>query len=247
MLGSISAEYYQCTRCRLVQVDNPHWLEVAYSSDRIHADVGAVERCLSLRAPVQAIIQQYFDADAQFLDYGGGEGLFVRLMRDRGFDFYWSDKYATNAYAKGFEATSDRSYELVTGFEMFEHLPNPKETVAEMLTLSDSILFSTELLPKSNPRPDEWWYYAPFGGQHITIYSIQSLRILAEMFDCRLATNNKSLHLLTRKRRIGSRTFNLITDPRIASAINRVRRRPSLIRQDFAMLAKRLISGARNG
>jgi len=38
---------------------------------------------------MQTLMQQYFDADGAFLDYGGGYGLVVRLMRARRFDFRW--------------------------------------------------------------------------------------------------------------------------------------------------------------
>ncbi len=51
--------------------------------------------------------------------------MFVRLMRDNGFDFYRSDRQCENLFAKGFEASLDvsPSYELLTAFEVFEHLP----------------------------------------------------------------------------------------------------------------------------
>ncbi len=38
-----------------------------------------------------------------FLDYAGGYGVFTRLMRDIGFDFYWHDPYTQNLFANGFE------------------------------------------------------------------------------------------------------------------------------------------------
>jgi hypothetical protein len=44
-----------------------------------------------------------FDANNRFIDYGGGYGLFVRLMRDAGFDYYWFDKFCDNVLSKGFE------------------------------------------------------------------------------------------------------------------------------------------------
>ena len=81
----IDVQYFQCSRCRFVQTEQPYWLDEAYSSPLIAADVGAVARNLRFAGITQALIQQCFDPDRAFLDYGGGYGLFVRLMRDRGF------------------------------------------------------------------------------------------------------------------------------------------------------------------
>jgi hypothetical protein len=39
------------------------------------------------------LIYFLFNTKGQFLDYGVGYGVFVRLMRDIGFDYYWQDKY----------------------------------------------------------------------------------------------------------------------------------------------------------
>jgi len=36
-----------------------------------------------------------FKKFGKFLDFGGGYGIFTRLMRDIGFDFYWYDPHST--------------------------------------------------------------------------------------------------------------------------------------------------------
>ena len=130
VLDRLDVQYFQCPCCRLVQTEQPYWLDEAYSTALIAADVGAVDRNLRLAAITQAVIQQFFDADATFLDYGGGYGLFVRLMRDRGFDFRWHDRYAKNLLSIGFDAApNEGSFELVTAFEVLEHLVDPIEEI----------------------------------------------------------------------------------------------------------------------
>ena len=108
-----------------------------------------------------------------FLDYAGGYGVFTRLMRDIGFDFYWHDPYTQNLFANGFEddLKSNSKFELLTAFEVFEHLVNPKEELEKMLRFSDTIVFSTELMPQEIPDPEEWWYYGFNHGQHISFYT----------------------------------------------------------------------------
>jgi glycosyltransferase involved in cell wall biosynthesis len=202
LLGKYEVDYFQCSNCGFIQTEEPYWLEEAYSDVIARTDVGLVFRNNNLSRQAAHIIFHLFNHDAKFLDYGGGYGLFVRTMRDLGFDFYWSDKFCTNLFAKGFEldeAASD-SYELVTAFEVFEHFVNPSEEIENILKFSRNVLFSTELLPKNNPKPNEWWYYAPHEGQHISIYTLQTLSVIADKYDLNLYTNGSSLHLLTEKK-----------------------------------------------
>jgi 2-polyprenyl-3-methyl-5-hydroxy-6-metoxy-1,4-benzoquinol methylase len=51
-------------------------------------------------------------------------------MRDRDFDFYWSDKYSENLLARGF-AANHGPYGVAVAFEVLEHLPNPIEFLRE--------------------------------------------------------------------------------------------------------------------
>lgn len=198
-LGKYPVHYYQCENCRFVQTESPYWLDEAYQDAISGSDVGLVSRNLNLCNAARFLLAKYFDTDAPFLDYGGGYGLFVRLMRDAGFDFYWVDQYCDNLLAQNFEGNLHDRYELVTAFELFEHLVDPIDTAKTLLKTSDSIFFSTSLLPDDNPPPGQWWYYAPHEGQHIAIYTHAALQALAQRLDCNLYTDGQSLHLLTKK------------------------------------------------
>ncbi|MBD2609422.1 FkbM family methyltransferase [Scytonema hofmannii FACHB-248] len=202
LLGKYEVDYFKCSNCGFIQTEEPYWIEEAYSDAIAKTDVGLVFRNNNLSRQAAHIIYHLFNHDAKFLDYGGGYGLFVRMMRDFGFNFYWSDKFCTNLFAKGFEldeAVSD-SYELVTAFEVFEHFVNPTEEIENILKFSRNVLFSTELLPENNPKPNEWWYYAPHEGQHISIYTLETLSKIADKYDLNLYSNGSSLHLLTEKK-----------------------------------------------
>jgi len=237
ILDRIDVQYFQCSRCRFVQTEQPYWLDEAYSSALIAADVGAVARNLRLAGITQALIQQCFDPDGAFLDYGGGYGLFVRLMRDRGFDFRWHDRYAKNLLSIGFDAApNEGSFELMTAFEVLEHLVDPIPEIEAMFARgTGSLLCTTELLPASNPRPGNWWYYVPSGGQHISIYSAEALDHIGKRLGCRVVSNGSSLHLFTR-RSISEKAFRLVSHPLVGAVLNRVRRRASLISKDFERL-----------
>lgn len=233
VLSSIDVQYFQCPACRFVQTEAPYWLAEAYASALIAADVGAARRNLDLAGVTQTVIQRFFRADASFLDYGGGYGLFVRLMRDRGFDFRWHDRYAANLMSMGFAAAPDETgFELVTAFEVLEHLVDPVPEIEAMLGRGGALLCTTLLLPPDNPKPGAWWYYAPSGGQHVSLYTLESLRHLARRFGCHLATNGASLHLFS-KRPTSDRLFRLVTRRRVSAVLNRLHPRRSLIASDF--------------
>jgi glycosyltransferase involved in cell wall biosynthesis len=209
ILGKHHIKYYQCTECGFVQTESPYWLEEAYSDAIADSDIGLVYRNLQLSALTTRMIGNHFNSDAFFLDYGGGYGLFVRLMRDQGFDFHWEDKFCQNIFAKDFVLDQNIKYELVTAFEVLEHLVNPLPEIESMLKFSDNILFSTELLPTHNPRPGEWWYFAPQTGQHISIYSTISLQKIAEKLDINYYSDGSSYHLFSHKN-LPSNIFSLL-------------------------------------
>jgi hypothetical protein len=72
----------------------------AYSSAITKLDVGLTYRNITLSDRVNKILIRYFNPKGIFLDYLGGYGLFTRLMRDKGFDFYNTDQYCQNIFAE---------------------------------------------------------------------------------------------------------------------------------------------------
>lgn len=242
VLGRFNVQYFVCPVCTFVQTEEPYWLSEAYSEGIARTDIGLVGRNLRMSRVAAAVISVFFRSDAQFLDYGGGTGMFVRLMRDYGFDFYWSDRHTLNQFAVGFEDIPGHSYELVTAFEVLEHLVDPVTTLQEVLRRSDAVLFSTQLVPASRPSPEDWWYYTLDTGQHISLYSRQSLVLLSERLGVHFYTNGMSVHLFTRRRLPGILFAPVALHP-IASGLLPLLLlgRKSLLAQDyFHITGKRL-------
>ncbi len=199
VLNKYDVNYFQCSNCGFVNTEDPYWLEEAYSNPIARSDVGLVLRNIIFSKLTSSVISNIFNPEARFLDYGCGYGLFVRIMRDLGFNFYGYDKFCDNIFSQGLEATEQGidCYEGVTAFEVFEHFVNPIDEIEQVLRFSRNILFSTGLLPASNPKPIEWYYYAPHEGQHVSIYTSKALLIIAEKFNLNLYSNGLSIHLLT--------------------------------------------------
>lgn len=145
-----------------------------------------------------------FDPNAKFIDWGGGYGVFTRLMRDTGYDFYWSDRFCQNLFAKQFTADLKQTDELPTAFEVFEHLVDPLSEITTMLARSRNILFTTAIPPTDPDKLANWWYLTLEHGQHV------SLQILAERFGLQLTSDGADTHLLEVKP-ISERLFKTIT------------------------------------
>ncbi|MFZ2153293.1 MAG: class I SAM-dependent methyltransferase [Microgenomates group bacterium] len=135
---------------------------------------------LSKRAAV--LLYFLFDKTANFVDYSGGYGVATRMMRDIGFDYYWSDPMTQNLFSVGFEYRKDMKIEAVTAFECFEHFVDPNVDLEKILKISKNIIFSTELLPTAVPDQNMWWYYGFEHGQHVSFYSNKTFEYLAKKY-----------------------------------------------------------------
>ena len=195
-------DYFRCASCGFIQTEKPYWLDDAYKNAINTCDTGLLGRNIRLSKTAALLLPLFFRQEASFLDYAGGYGIFTRLMRDIGFDFYWYDPFCQNLFARGFEydpeKSNEKKIEMLTAFEVFEHLADPRKELAKMLAISKNILFSTDLVPEPVPQnPNKWWYYAPEHGQHISFYTKESLSRLAKENGLYYYTDGKRLHLFT--------------------------------------------------
>lgn len=247
-LGRYEAPYDQCPACGLLQVRAPHWLDEAHGDAIAVTDTGLVARNLNLADRLAILLPALDGGKGPYLDYGGGLGLFVRLMRDRGFDFRWHDPYARNELARGFEYDPARGpCSAVTAFEVFEHTVDPRSFVESALAAggADTLIFSTEPYTGDLP-PQDWWYYSRETGQHISFVRRATLEQLANQLDLTLLSHG-SLHVLTR-RALDPRRFQRACSSRLLRLWSRIRRsRASLTQADHAEMVSRLAARQQAG
>jgi hypothetical protein len=203
-------------------------------------DLGGVSRPTLNSVLTKAVINCFFDAGGRFLDFGGGYGVFTRWMRDEGYNFFHYDQHCLNLFAPGHEGDISGSirYELITAFEVFEHLTEPAKTVAHLLSISDSVFLSTEVLPVPPPAIADWWYYGPEHGQHIAFFPRSALQQLAARFNANYYTNGGPIHLISRQH-MSEKMFRLVLHAKVRALVNRFYRRRTLLDQDFAIAMRR--------
>ena len=136
-----------------------------------------------------------------FLDYGGGYGIFTRLMRDYGYDFYSYDKYCDNLVSRGFDGDiKNNRYDCITSFENFEHFENPIDDIEKIFSLTDLVIFSTVLISLPAPKTGEWHYYCLEHGQHVSLFSKKSLEYIGLKYGYYFITNGSNFHIFSKSK-----------------------------------------------
>jgi hypothetical protein len=192
ILAKYDASYFKCMSCGSLQTELPYWLEESYQDGNLaDLDTGSFQRNLqNLPATVfTAIITQSKVA----IDFGGGDGLLSRMVRDYGVNIFVSDKYGKNTYAKGFSKEIDSSTDLVTSFEVFEHFANPASDLDDIFGFNPKAVLVTTGRFKN--QDSNWIYLSPESGQHVFFYSQNALKFIAKKYGYRLVLTGKYLPL----------------------------------------------------
>jgi SAM-dependent methyltransferase len=136
--------------------------------------------------------------EIRHLDYGGGNGVLSKELFAAGWD--------STSYDPFFDGPlTDRlgRFNLVSSFEVFEHVPDVNHLIATLSSLVEQdgiVLFSTVLSDGSLARNQRlhWWYASPRNG-HISLFSRRSLALLGAKEGFELATLEPGLHAYWRK------------------------------------------------
>ena len=193
-----TVHYFDCAHCGYLQTETPTWLDQAYASPINISDTGIIARNVLNTRRVGAVCLLLGTTKAKIVDFAGGHGILVRMLRDAGLEAEWSDKFCENLFARGFEhkgATAD----IATAFEAFEHFVEPVAELDRMFKVAPVVFLSTALLPEPVPLPGTWWYYGEEHGQHVGIYRRKTLEYLADAQGARLFSNDADIHVLARK------------------------------------------------
>ena len=254
ILNKYTTNYHQCRTCHFIQTDEPFWLAESYNEAITKLDIGLINRNVYLQNKIPALIDTFFSNAQIMLDYGGGYGMFVRMMRDLGYDFFRQDKHCENIFANHFDITdsSTQKFDILTAFEVFEHLEHPMAEIEKMFEFSENIIFSTVLNPPTIQEFENWWYVSPLTGQHIAFYDQTTLTYIAKKFNKNVYTNGVNLHVFTSQKIDPALWARVFQEPkktllqRVADRLSPkqlpVKHRDSLLQKDYDVIEKKLIS-----
>jgi hypothetical protein len=194
--------YRRCEQCAFTFTDAfDAWTPEAfqhniYNNDYIKVDPDFTELRPAGNASMVASTFQSSRASMRILDFGGGAGLLAERLRDQGFSATTYDPFSN------FNEMPPDTFDLITCFEVMEHVPSPRQTVATMIALlqeQGAVLFSTLLQPATFEKTGlSWWYAGPRNG-HISLYSPQSLAHLFAPHGMKVASFSEGLHIAYRQ------------------------------------------------
>jgi 2-polyprenyl-6-hydroxyphenyl methylase/3-demethylubiquinone-9 3-methyltransferase len=124
------------------------------------------------------------------LDYGGGSGIMSKILKNRNWESTSYDPYYEN------NVRPQGKYNLITAIEVVEHALDIRKTLDDIISFLDKtgvLVFSTLL---ANKKTDiDWWYIGARNG-HISILSVDSLKLLAKERNMYFQSINEGLHIL---------------------------------------------------
>ncbi|WP_217425545.1 class I SAM-dependent methyltransferase, partial [Magnetospirillum sp. SS-4] len=146
------------------------------------------------------------------LDYGGGNGQLARLLNSRGFEAACYDPF----YGRG--DLPQIHGEVVTAFEVVEHVPDQHLLFREMASLcrKDGVIIFSTLL-KARHLKDDWWYASPRNG-HISFHTRKSISLLLSRLSLHHKSLSREIHLAAFTKEALMRfenikTINISADP----------------------------------
>lgn len=188
----IRASVRKCSRCHFIYVVNPYWLAGSFSQNLNRFDVGSADRSLIVAGFVRSIFKRREASKVKVLDFGGGDGLATRVLRDAGIDCRWEDPYCQPVFAVGPSHSEISHFDLAFMGEVALHLTNPLETIKDLMKRSDRLLM-TAVVPPEKITTD-WWYLMPQTGQHVAFYPVKTLKWIASELSLYLLTDGKFFH-----------------------------------------------------
>jgi hypothetical protein len=243
-------KYYKCRSCNFIQTEEPTWLDKAYSDVIAKSDIGLIWRNIHFSDLLEKFLLNMYPQTGRCLDFGGGYGMFTRIMRDKGFDFHWQDDFCKNMFAEGFEGSLNDQYDVITAFEVFEHLPDPHETISKLIEKCQVLVFSTEMNDEVKDF-ENWWYRAELSGQHVSFFSKGAMMYLSDKYKVNYYTcDNGALRILS-KIKFDQEKINAIYGPKNNSRFKLLLNgpeksaepRPSLLQKDHQAILDKYLKG----
>lgn len=206
-LGAIPVIYRMCSRCQFIFTDffdsfsRDQWQRYVYNDEYIKVDPEYIDVRPRRNARVLTALLSGRKARIIGLDYGGGNGKTVALLRENGWCFDTYDPFGH----KDVSPKRNGYYNFCSASEVFEHSADPVASLRDIVERASPdrlmILIGSSVHDGivSKETRLSWWYAAPRNG-HISLFSRKSMQTLAAQFGLRYSTvrAKSGSHFMTR-------------------------------------------------
>jgi Methyltransferase domain len=199
----IPVQFRRCSHCGFLFTEcfddwtDRDFKQFIYNEDYIRLDPDYAE--LRPRSRAHMLVRQ-FEADRavlRMLDYGGGNGLLSRCLREAGF----TTAECFDPFTPEFSRRPDGRFDVITCFETIEHLTDPLAKIDDMVSLLSEIgvvIFTTLLQPADFASVGlSWWYVGPRNG-HVSLFTRAALAIAWRRHGFTVSSFTEDRHLAFR-------------------------------------------------
>jgi len=202
--SGIAIEYALCDDCgfcfapEIARWPREEFAARIYNDDYYQVDPDYREARPRANAEFLSVVFADHVLELRHLDYGGGNGELSAALFGAGWDSQSYDPFVDGDLPPGIGR-----FNLVTCFEVFEHVPDVNvliRTLGSLVYDRGVLLFSTLTSDGEVARNKSlsWWYASPRNG-HISLFSRNSLALLGAKEGFKLASMNPGLHMFWRE------------------------------------------------
>lgn len=205
-------DFYRCNQCAFHFVDPSTHLTTTEESERYRFhendgnDVGYFNYLAGALSPLKSYFNEHKKNGLYHLDFGSGNSTATEKIlkewqitnqQSYSYDLYFSPEKLPSQFTP-----YEQHFDLVTAIEVVEHFRSPRTSWEELIRLLRSggflfvvtQIFHEELDGKAF---SEWWYKND--PTHVSIYSLESLSVMAAEFGLELILTDEKKYFLWRK------------------------------------------------
>jgi len=191
----LKKNFYHCKHCELIFLDEQFYVSIENEKKQYNQHNNSLENEGYVK-----MFEEYLDFTLEnqniktALDFGSGPTpVLTELLKRRDLHVDYYDKFYQPQ-----KVYENKSYDLITSTEVFEHLKDPQETL-HMLSkhLNTNGIISLMTLFHTNKKEDffKWWYRRD--PTHITFFTSKTISIMAKKCGLEvLKTDNRRIIVL---------------------------------------------------